>query len=107
MDILALRTRIDSYAAGPDGTPALLAAMARPSPVDVICTTFEALRGNAATLEGDALELLRDSCTAIIGGQWHGKAADAATVLASLPPPPPPPAPPQRDPLPEVSDDQP
>lgn len=87
MSIVDLKARIDSYAAGPSGTAALVALMARPSPVDAICGAFEILAPDAATLEGEPLALLRDAASAIVAGQWHGKAQAAAGVLAALPPP--------------------
>lgn len=84
MNVLELRTKIDSAAFGPDARAGLLPLTAHASPVVVIVGAYDVL-STADDLTDNEVDLLRECCIAIIEGQWHGKASEAATVLADLP----------------------
>ncbi len=93
MNLIDLRSRIETIAWGPSGTDALKVATASPSPVAVVCAAFEDMR-NRTDLNEAEIELLRACCQIIRKNQFHGLASEAVNVEAALPPPPAPPVPP-------------
>ena len=78
-------------------------ALSRGSPVEQIVGAFDALKGLAAVLEGEALTALAGAAWMIAAQAWWGRAAEASDVLLAvaprLPPPPAPETPADFDPL--------
>lgn len=87
MNILDLRSQIESLAWGPRGSADLQMATASPSPVTVVCAAFSELSKRPDRTDGET-ELLRACCQMIRTNQWYGLAVEAVTVEQSLPPPP-------------------
>lgn len=68
---------------------ALAEALTKSSPVDSVVAGFNALRALSIDLPPATLEALRSAANAISAHDYHGLAADAASLLELMPPPAP------------------
>ena len=76
------RTALLTYEPAEDYAEAIYTAQAAGSPVVQAVDVFAALRA-AVDLDQPGLSLLLGAAHLIASGGWHGKAGDAATVLAT------------------------